>query len=47
MPKETVFLVCQDCGESFDSIEPASTHDCELNEELIPTYLLMPESEAF
>jgi len=52
-PDEQFYLVCQNCGEAFDSIETANNHDGELDGEPCyderhkPLYTLVPESEAF
>jgi hypothetical protein len=41
---ETVYLVCDDCGEAFDSIETAYGH---MHDSMIdPRWALLPESEA-
>lgn len=40
---ETLYLVCDECGEAFDSIKTAADHD----EEVHGTgFTIKPESEA-
>ena len=40
---EQMYLVCDSCGEAFDSIETAAVHDPSGHEAL---WRILPESEA-
>lgn len=41
---ETMYLVCDDCGEAFDSMVTAQEH---FDDEMIePRFFIRPESEA-
>jgi hypothetical protein len=41
---EKMYLVCDDCGEAFDSIDTASGHKCGSED---AAFYITPESEAF
>lgn len=49
-PAEKRFLICQNCGEAFDSITPAYEHSTADPPEMACSYegfSIVPESEAF
>jgi hypothetical protein len=46
-PQEKLFLVCDECGEAFDTLRYASNHTCTDDmANMNTTYTIKPESEA-
>lgn len=43
---EKLYLVCEGCGEAFDSLEYAFAHNKQCDDSTFPVFTVVPESVA-